>query len=539
MAAGAAADVGHVQTVHVAQQRRHLWLLEEDERVVLVVVDGCPTVVAFAIEKFHGPHSSGGPAKSAYRAVPIGGQAETGDNRSHDGDPTPTHASRDGRAELFAIGQVRRALAAAGNAGPIRRQPLPGAVPPLRQGAGPGGRVVAAVRAGAMVLDLPCGTGRFSKLVAECGHRLVRGDLSYQMVAHARELGPTITYWATYAAIWPLRRCAGERGYRAGLAAVPSLPHAGGSGTVLCQARRLTRHYVIISYYNRASITYWTKRILRKALFREPKGRGAIWTRELVNTAGRVGRHRCRCAIIAGGYRSTAPPASAYNHKANDAQCSIKSDLLDVAARFDHFSARVAGGAGGLRGPAPAGEYPPGALPVEFVPATTYSSCLVASVVMAANYVEDQPRFRVKDVLAELKAAGRDESKARDLKSYMEGKGLGVWTLTGQLDNHPPTGLGFWLRQERYPVVCVINRVGSSSDFNHAVVVIGMADDPPPNQPIGYTTWIRRLTARCTHAAWRASRRCRARCHHAMLLVTKEPVEPAVRPGEGDEIPPR
>ena len=41
------------------------------------------------------------------------------------------------------------------------------------------------------MLDLPCGTGRFSQLVADCGHRLIRADLSYPMVAHARRLGPS------------------------------------------------------------------------------------------------------------------------------------------------------------------------------------------------------------------------------------------------------------------------------------------------------------------------------------------------------------
>src|SRR4029079_7936188 len=43
---------------------------------------------------------------------------------------------------------------------------------------------------GATVLDLSCGAGRFNELVATCGHRLIRADLSLPMVAHARRLGP-------------------------------------------------------------------------------------------------------------------------------------------------------------------------------------------------------------------------------------------------------------------------------------------------------------------------------------------------------------
>jgi SAM-dependent methyltransferase len=143
---------------------------------------------------------------------------------------------------------------------------------------------------GSVVLDLPCGTGRFSTLVPACGHRLIRADLSYPMVAHARRLGPN----------------AGVIGDVCCDLAAP--PLAAGSvdivlvwrlfhhcrtpedrEMVLRQARRLARRYVIISFYNRASLTYWSRRFVRRVLMREPKCRGAIWCSELRETAARTG----------------------------------------------------------------------------------------------------------------------------------------------------------------------------------------------------------------------------------------------------------
>jgi hypothetical protein len=169
--------------------------------------------------------------------------------------------------------------------------------------------------------------------------------------------------------------------------------------------------------------------------------------------------------------------------------------------------------------------YPPGALPVEYEPATTYSACLVASVSMAANYAEGRPRFTVPEVLEDLKKEGADETKVQDLKKYLARKGLDVWALAGQMDEKPPTGLGFWLREKQYPPVCVINRIGGSSDYNHAVVVIGLREnramesadrihylDPSADKPL-YT-----CSLDAFEEMW-------ARCGHAMLVVTKGPVE--------------
>jgi SAM-dependent methyltransferase len=143
---------------------------------------------------------------------------------------------------------------------------------------------------GAVVLDLPCGTGRFSELVPHCGHRLLRADLSFEMVSHAQKLGPNEHVLGNLCcdlALPPLAEGSVD------IVMVWRLFHHCRSPEdremVLRQARRLARRYVIISYYNRASVTYWAKQFMQTVFRRAPRGRGAIWTNELLRTAGRVG----------------------------------------------------------------------------------------------------------------------------------------------------------------------------------------------------------------------------------------------------------
>lgn len=135
---------------------------------------------------------------------------------------------------------------------------------------------------GAVVLDLPCGTGRFSGLVQECGHRLIRSDLSYLMVAKAAQTGPN-------------QHCLGN--ICCDLAQPPlaeksvdvvllwrlfhHFKNTEDRTIALQQAARLARRYVILSYYNQASLTYWGNRAFRTLIRRPIKGAGAIRTSEL------------------------------------------------------------------------------------------------------------------------------------------------------------------------------------------------------------------------------------------------------------------
>lgn len=129
----------------------------------------------------------------------------------------------------------------------------------------------------------------------------------------------------------------------------------------------------------------------------------------------------------------------------------------------------------GCESPHRIAKYPDGSLQVRYEEATTHSSCLVASVAMAANYVVGERRFSENGIREDLKRAGWDESRVGDLKTYLTEQGLHLVTLAGSLDGNPPVSLKYWLLRRGYPVICVINRDPVDPNFNHAVVLIGIS----------------------------------------------------------------
>lgn len=129
----------------------------------------------------------------------------------------------------------------------------------------------------------------------------------------------------------------------------------------------------------------------------------------------------------------------------------------------------------GCESPNRIAKYPEGALRVRYEEASTYSACLVASVVMAANYLAGERRFSENGIRGDLQRAGLDESRVGDLKTYLAGQGLHLVTLAGSLDGKPPLSLKYWLLRRGYPVICVINRNPVDPNFNHAVVLIGIS----------------------------------------------------------------
>ena len=64
---------------------------------------------------------------------------------------------------------------------------------PLGRAAGMGGPGAASDRAGATVLDAPCGTGRYFPMLAAAGVRVAGVDQSAGMLARARERGIAIS----------------------------------------------------------------------------------------------------------------------------------------------------------------------------------------------------------------------------------------------------------------------------------------------------------------------------------------------------------
>lgn len=119
-------------------------------------------------------------------------------------------------------------------------------------------------------------------------------------------------------------------------------------------------------------------------------------------------------------------------------------------------------------------DFPPNSLRVRYVPASDYTDCLVASVVMCANYVLGSDHFSPSGVRRELAADGLDPTRIGDVRMWLDGKGIKMVPLKGELSDTPPLGLGWWVQERGYPVICVVNKFGGNAEYNHAVVVIGV-----------------------------------------------------------------
>lgn len=166
-------------------------------------------------------------------------------------------------------------------------------------------------------------------------------------------------------------------------------------------------------------------------------------------------------------------------------------------------------------------QYPPGALPVRYESATAHSSCLVAAVCMGARYLEPASGYTEPGMRRDLAAAGLDETRVGDLKTYLAGEGLHLVTLTGELGDKPLYGMDYWLNGRGHPVICVINLEGADAEaFNHAVVVIGISSNRSGDSPdiIHYLDPsspepLMRLEAPAFDELW-------SRGQHAMMVVT-------------------
>jgi hypothetical protein len=118
--------------------------------------------------------------------------------------------------------------------------------------------------------------------------------------------------------------------------------------------------------------------------------------------------------------------------------------------------------------------FPAGVLQVRFVPAISYTDCLVASAVMCANYVTVSDRFSPAELRGDLEAAGLDPTRVADVKGWLADQRVTMQPLTGSLSDRELTGLAWWLLRGGYPVICVMNKFAGNADYNHAVVVIGI-----------------------------------------------------------------
>jgi hypothetical protein len=168
--------------------------------------------------------------------------------------------------------------------------------------------------------------------------------------------------------------------------------------------------------------------------------------------------------------------------------------------------------------------YPKQCLHVPFEPTNSNSSCLVAAVVMAANYLDGRPRFREREVLKQMQADHLDETKPADVQTWLQRQpdGFSLITLRGALTDRPPTGLQYWLLDRGYPVVCIVNSTAGGPEFNHAVVVIGL-DGPAGDRPETIHYLDPASFKRVEHSAREQFETWWSRCEHAMALVVRDP----------------
>ncbi|NOX58411.1 MAG: hypothetical protein GXP29_06070 [Planctomycetes bacterium] len=143
-------------------------------------------------------------------------------------------------------------------------------------------------------------------------------------------------------------------------------------------------------------------------------------------------------------------------------------------------------------------EYPPNALKVRYVAATTYTDCLLASTVMCANYIAGQDRFAAPRVTRQMADEGYDMTRVGDVRSFFAKRQVKLIPLKGNLSDKPPLGLLWWVASRGYPVICVVNQQEADSpaydgpdpvpepeEFNHAVVVIGVDRDDNTDEVSG------------------------------------------------------
>jgi hypothetical protein len=173
-------------------------------------------------------------------------------------------------------------------------------------------------------------------------------------------------------------------------------------------------------------------------------------------------------------------------------------------------------------------KYPPDTLRVRFERSDHHSTCLVASVAMAANYVTGDRRFSEKGMMEAIRQRGGDESLVADVKAFVAAEGLHLFAYRhGGLDDRPPLGLRWWLEERQHPVVCIINREPESDPaFQHAVVVIGVSPNPQAGStdiihyfdPAAGDAPLQSVDAAVFEDDWE-------RCGRAMLIVAEPPAD--------------
>ena len=144
-----------------------------------------------------------------------------------------------------------------------------------------------------LVLDLPCGYGRMGDLIESAGGRVIHADLDPKRVRRAREHHPGgAGYLACDATRIPFR----DQALRGTVAVrlLQHMPDASVLEAVLAEMARISRAFVLVSYYSRASLHRF-QRPIRRALWKRMKRHVLmVDDRELESIAERHGLRLAR-----------------------------------------------------------------------------------------------------------------------------------------------------------------------------------------------------------------------------------------------------
>ena len=125
----------------------------------------------------------------------------------------------------------------------------------------------------ALVLDVPCGTGRFIPLLTSKGFRYTGADFSRAMIQEAKQMAgerPTVGFTNADVEFLPFRSQAVDC-----VIIWRFLHHIGNPATrqaILREAARIARRKVLVSFHHPISFTHWRKLVQQAVLGGEPRG---------------------------------------------------------------------------------------------------------------------------------------------------------------------------------------------------------------------------------------------------------------------------
>jgi SAM-dependent methyltransferase len=107
------------------------------------------------------------------------------------------------------------------------------------------------------VLDLPCGHGRFAPLLSAHSEQLIQGDLAASMLERRTQASD----WAVQASLLALPFCADSVDLAFCFRVLHHFPEAALRARAIAELGRVSRRWVLTSYYDAGSFPVWRDRI--------------------------------------------------------------------------------------------------------------------------------------------------------------------------------------------------------------------------------------------------------------------------------------